>query len=527
MDEGFLRELERDFSQMLLLGNVDKSGANGSTPPVGTMTSFAPVSQPPTAMADENPPDNYSSSAQRTPSAIVREWLPQMEDVANCLDRSQKKLARQDRATRKTLERKHKSSCALCEDGPPEGTPMFTCSLCKSIYYCSKQCQRSHWKGGHKEECSAFAHPPLAKTFDTSDRPDIPWPIDPIFATEHEGGVGVWVTTSQGTNPLLQTACEPPEGYNGDPQPIGPPSFMRWAGWDPDGLHKREWGLEIKKYLGSTLATLRVLVQNRRKDQRAIVVRGSEVNLAAFDHLKECILPEDLRDVLFQTIEEGKQIMNIAPWCDYNKRYTAAILEINGAVAPKGHFSATDDEYVFPERPTGKPWEHVIDWDLADVALGPGDFVVFGVQYRVGDGHVCTTYPDVMTRCGAVSVQCHLTDAKSTDPDWCGLAGRQALLYRNIFANWAQPPPKVITLSAYIDSDYVDEYYRPYIEGGPDAYYAQRIGKAAKTLNSRMVRTYPKQFKKMFLSLPPHVRPMLLDMYRKIGYDVFPLLSAA
>jgi hypothetical protein len=40
--------------------------------------------------------------------------------------------------------------------------------------------------------------PPVAKTFDPSERPDIPWPVDPIFGTEHSKGVGIWVTSDIG-----------------------------------------------------------------------------------------------------------------------------------------------------------------------------------------------------------------------------------------------------------------------------------------------------------------------------------------
>jgi hypothetical protein len=28
------------------------------------------------------------------------------------------------------------------------------CAACKKVYYCSKSCQRNHWKGGHKSQCA-------------------------------------------------------------------------------------------------------------------------------------------------------------------------------------------------------------------------------------------------------------------------------------------------------------------------------------------------------------------------------------
>ena len=43
--------------------------------------------------------------------------------------------------------------CAAC--GSFEGITLKhkVCSNCKSVYYCSQECQRVHWKNGHKEQC--------------------------------------------------------------------------------------------------------------------------------------------------------------------------------------------------------------------------------------------------------------------------------------------------------------------------------------------------------------------------------------
>jgi hypothetical protein len=34
----------------------------------------------------------------------------------------------------------------------------------------------------------------VPKTFDPSDRSDVPWPVDPIFGTGNFKGVGAWIT---------------------------------------------------------------------------------------------------------------------------------------------------------------------------------------------------------------------------------------------------------------------------------------------------------------------------------------------
>ena len=66
-------------------------------------------------------------------------------------------------------------------------------------------------------------------------------------------------------------------------------------------------------------------------------------------------------------------LMWFPPWQDYNDRARVALLEINGVEAPRGTVGP-DLEYLPPEKPTGKPWDRVVDWKRACVALAPGDF---------------------------------------------------------------------------------------------------------------------------------------------------------
>ena len=40
--------------------------------------------------------------------------------------------------------------CNACD---PTGTTFKRCKRCRMSLYCSSECQRVHWKAGHKEEC--------------------------------------------------------------------------------------------------------------------------------------------------------------------------------------------------------------------------------------------------------------------------------------------------------------------------------------------------------------------------------------
>ena len=41
--------------------------------------------------------------------------------------------------------------CGISE----QGTTFNHCSRCKVVSYCSKACQKQHWRGGHKDTCQA------------------------------------------------------------------------------------------------------------------------------------------------------------------------------------------------------------------------------------------------------------------------------------------------------------------------------------------------------------------------------------
>jgi hypothetical protein len=46
--------------------------------------------------------------------------------------------------------------CHNCQEHRrQEQEKLLKCGACKKVFYCSKECQKTHWKqGGHREECS-------------------------------------------------------------------------------------------------------------------------------------------------------------------------------------------------------------------------------------------------------------------------------------------------------------------------------------------------------------------------------------
>jgi hypothetical protein len=46
--------------------------------------------------------------------------------------------------------------CNYCGLAESDSTPLKYCKGCLGWVYCSKRCQRAHWKSGHREECLEF-----------------------------------------------------------------------------------------------------------------------------------------------------------------------------------------------------------------------------------------------------------------------------------------------------------------------------------------------------------------------------------
>jgi hypothetical protein len=83
--------------------------------------------------------DQGQVDAQKSLATMIRESMkadPNPKEVA----RSDGNLTRQ---------------CAFCGvDGTTNGLKLKPCSRCKIPFYCGVECQRAHWKEGHKAICT-------------------------------------------------------------------------------------------------------------------------------------------------------------------------------------------------------------------------------------------------------------------------------------------------------------------------------------------------------------------------------------
>lgn len=73
------------------------------------------------------------------------------------------------------------AKCAKCSKTAADaGASLKLCSKCKSIHYCSRDCQKDHWKV-HKKDCAANANANTGATFSTSSARNEREPLEVII----------------------------------------------------------------------------------------------------------------------------------------------------------------------------------------------------------------------------------------------------------------------------------------------------------------------------------------------------------
>lgn len=48
-------------------------------------------------------------------------------------------------------------ACASCGKGSSPTDKVRRCTACRCVHYCNQTCQKTHWKSGHKRQCSALS----------------------------------------------------------------------------------------------------------------------------------------------------------------------------------------------------------------------------------------------------------------------------------------------------------------------------------------------------------------------------------
>ncbi|KAF8206164.1 hypothetical protein K438DRAFT_1963259 [Mycena galopus ATCC 62051] len=84
---------------------------------------------------------------------------------------------------KRAFTKEAKLCCDRCKKQETSATPLQACSRCRSVRYCSRECQAAHYKTTHKQDCASFAVPPLCRAFNTTVcLPGCSYPETPVFA---------------------------------------------------------------------------------------------------------------------------------------------------------------------------------------------------------------------------------------------------------------------------------------------------------------------------------------------------------
>jgi hypothetical protein len=177
--------------------------------------------------------------------------------------------------------------------------------------------------------------------------------------------------------------------------------------------------------------------------------------------------------------------------------------------------------------------------------LGAGDYAVISYQYRMGDGDVCDTYPEVMARTMGMQLRAILLDTKSTEAGWPAKADFEWNDPQTMIARMRNPAERGIGTVVLWDYKYVDEYYKPvrreslrvrlvlmvhqYFEHNSDVFAEQRLGTRAKHVNEMMREQGPKLIQMLLGTLeglPADKRAEVEQRLAGLGYPAESLRDA-
>ncbi|KAI0714290.1 hypothetical protein C8T65DRAFT_573559 [Cerioporus squamosus] len=346
--------------------------------------------------------------------------------------------------------KKHKRrvahQCTFC--GRTDHETLRACSLCKSASYCNRECQRKDYKTRHRHECTNFLYPPLTRAFMTEPMDDEKYPQRPVFAHTHQEGVGCWVSVNNWVDCSLKPVAEQLHAGEREDAELWARQKMLNS---PLG---RQTAARNKAY-ERTLLTLSVLVQNRRKDNARIVVYGARSQLTSLPHMTDELIASksDLDSGRFITTNaSGFAFASVGiPEDPWDKRPRLLVRNVNGV-----------DYKATAQLPPA-----VLDAAQGIVLLRPGDYVIYSMQFRVGNGASISLDFEALSSLAGFSL------AWSTSQQ-----GYHPLLQDRLIAEIVYKcGPANGSLLMMFDHAAICEYYDDYITKGGDAFVESHYGK--------------------------------------------------
>ncbi|KAI0671703.1 hypothetical protein C8Q78DRAFT_1030473 [Trametes maxima] len=231
----------------------------------------------------------------------------------------------------KAAERAFQLTCTHC--GKQHNVALRGCSRCKAARYCDEKCQLADYKARHKRECAHFVHPPMTATFLTRPVAEERYASQPAFAHTHRDGMGFWVGISGDIRCDLQylvDAMDPLE------------TAERRERLEREGPHVQEL-FRLHRAGKRTLLPLRVLVQNRRKDNARVLVCGARAQVVSYPYAVNKLMPGLAENDNFERFTYGRDnFLAIGVAYDpFDHRPRVLVTHINGTTVRVLHSRLT------------------------------------------------------------------------------------------------------------------------------------------------------------------------------------------
>ncbi|KAI0714257.1 hypothetical protein C8T65DRAFT_806235 [Cerioporus squamosus] len=331
--------------------------------------------------------------------------------------------------------------CTYC--GKEGGAAAKSCSRCKAAKYCDQTCQLADFKSRHKRECANFINPPETSAFLARPVTNQPYAMQPVFASGHEDSVGCWVSVDGRTDCDLETLTsafgESPKNKDRKERIARGPDNGRGT---------------IRKHKASarSLLGLRVLVQNRRKDNQPILVFGSRMQVVSYGSMTAAMARGSTiseNGGAFVSDRTTRLAAGVAkdPW---DKVLRIEIINVNGQ-------EVTPDKTRLPSS--------IKDASDGIVVLKMGEYAVFNAQFRVGDGDTIAKDWEALGCLETFHIPYAIWDGTSAPS---ALAPSLPMADTNPPVGGVSGPGRALT--ARFDQSAVRAYYADFIERGEQAY---------------------------------------------------------
>ncbi|KAK7016307.1 ubiquitin carboxyl-terminal hydrolase 18-like protein [Favolaschia claudopus] len=328
---------------------------------------------------------------------------------------------------KRAYSKEAKLSCDRCNKRENSSAALQACGRCR---YCSRECQVAHYKETHKTDCANFSRPPLCRAFNTTVcLTGCSYPETGVFGLGTKDGMGAWISVAGSIDCRLATLA------GGD---------KNLEKQDPNSVFLMTPGLFKGKFL-----TLRILVQNRSKTAKPMVVIGRGI-VAVASKKGTPIIQEGKEP------GETSQILNHYP-------DLGPVLALAKVGAVLTHFNGKALE---SKQPRSCP--AVKDATACAVLLNVGEYAQFEVEFRAGGPNVTHDF-QALELLSHMVVPCIPYDPNAKGPFVEHLAQ-------------AANRDEVCEIRPLIYQPAVDAWYKDYKTKGELAYIASHYGEARANL---------------------------------------------